>query len=142
LPFYFILALMAGWFVRAVASPRLPALRLAAAGLAVWLAVCGVPAYARRLYTSQNLVMRELYWELEQVAARPGPLLIVTSKATMPYLLQRIPAVNTGLARSRGPEIAWHMNQGTFHEVLVAQVYRPTSGKGEAVVDPDDVLPG
>jgi hypothetical protein len=141
LPFYFMLALLAGWGAHSIGSRGWPALRIGGFALAAWLAVVGAPAYARRLYTSQNLVMRELYWELEQVAAHPGPVLVITSKATMPYLLQRIPAVNTGLARSRGPEIAWHMAQGTFHEVLVAQVLRPTSGEGNPAVEPEDALP-
>jgi hypothetical protein len=78
---------------------------------------------------------------LEQTASRPGPFLVITNKATMPYLLRRVPAINTTAARTRGPEIAWHVNQGTFHEVFVAQVLRPTSARGETIVDPDDELP-
>jgi len=136
-----VLALLAGWLVHAIDGRRRLALRLATAGLACWLLVLGAPAYARRTYTVNNVVMRELEWELEQVSARRGPLLMITSKATLPYLLHRVSAVNVSFARARGPEIAWHLRRGTFREVLVAQVLRPTSAEGNAVVDPEDALP-
>lgn len=141
LPACLLLALLAGWLAHALDLRRLPATRVLACGLAVWLLVVAARTYSRRIYTSQNLVMRELEWEIERVKARPGPLLLITQKATMPFLLQRISTVNTASVRNRGPQIAWHMAQGTFREVLVAQVIRPTSAEGEAGVDPEDVLP-
>ena len=85
--------------------------------------------------------MHEINWELEQAMARPRPVLWITSKATMPFLLEKIPAVNTSIASVRGPQIAWHMREGTFRDVFVSQILRPTSEKGEATVDPDEVLP-
>jgi hypothetical protein len=140
LPFYFMLALLAGWAVHGLEVRRLPALRLAVAGLGLWLLGCGAQAYARRMYTGENLVMHEVDWELDQLVSRPGPLLVITGKATMPYLLHRIPAVNLAAARMRSAEIAWHMQQGTFHEVLVTQVLRPMP-EGATIIDPDDDLP-
>jgi hypothetical protein len=136
-----MLALVVGAWIHALEQRRWPALRIGLGGLALWFAVIGAPSFARRLYTSQNLVMKELYWELEQVFDRPGPVLVITNKATTPYLLQRVPAVNIGLARTRGPELAWHLAHGTFREVLALQVLRPTSAQGNAVVELDDVLP-
>jgi hypothetical protein len=141
LPFYFLFAILAGWFVHSLQMRRLPALRVATGGLVVWMLACGSQAYARRIYTQENLVMHELNWELEQLASRPGPLLVITGKATMPYLLRQVPAINTIAARARGSEIAWHMNQGTFRDVFIAQVLRPTSGRGEVIIDPSDELP-
>jgi hypothetical protein len=141
LPFYLLLVLVAGWFVAVLDRRRLPATQLAAFGLAVWLLVCAAPAYSRRLYTTQNLVMREIEWELDQMRRQPGPVLVITSKATMPYLLHRISAINTPVARARGAQIAWHLRAGTFREVLVAQILRPTSAQGDAGVDPEDELP-
>ena len=141
LPFYFVLALLAGWVVHRFEGHRLPLLRLAVAGLGLWLLGCGAQAYARRMYTGENLVMHEVNWELDQFTSRPGPLLVITGKATMPYLLHRIPAVNTAAVRARGPELAWHMQQGTFHEVFITQVLRPTSARGEFIVEPDDEMP-
>lgn len=140
LPAYFLLVLFAGWLVHAW-DRKWPATRIAALGLVAWLLVVAAPAYARRLYTTQNMVMREIEWELEQMQSRPGPVLVITSKATMPYLLHRISAINTQVAKGRGPQIAWHLQQGTFSEVLVAQVVRPTSAAGDAGVDPEDELP-
>lgn len=141
LPSTLFLALAAGWLCHSLDVRRLPATRAAALGLGAWLLVFGAPAFARTLYTSQNLVMQEIEWELDQVQRRPGPVLILTSKATMPYLLHRISAINTPVARGRAAQIAWHMQQGTFREVLVAQVIRPTSANGDAGVEPGDELP-
>lgn len=141
LPTYFLFALLAAWVVRNLDARRLPATRSAALGLAAWLLVWGAPAYARRLYTSQNLLMRELDWDTEQIAEHRGPLLLITNKATIPFLLEHTPVVNIPIGRTRGPAIAWHMREGTFHEVLVSQALRPTSAAGDLGVDPEDVLP-
>jgi len=45
------------------------------------------------------------------------------------------------VARLRPGHIRWHMEQGTFREVIVAQALRPTSAEGHFGVDPEDVLP-
>lgn len=140
LPFYFVLALLAGWVVHRPEGERLPVLRIAVAGLGLWLLGCGAQAYARRSYTGENLVMHEVNWELDQFTSRPGPLLVITGKATMPYLLHRIPAVNLMAARVRSAELAWHMQQGTFHDVFVSQVLRPMP-QGATIIDPEDDLP-
>lgn len=141
LPLCLLLVFAGAWLVHALDVRRWPASRVAALGLAVWLLVFAAPAYARRLYTAQNLVMREIEWELEQMQRQPGPVLVITSKATMPYLLHRISAINTPVARTRAAQIAWHLRLGTFRGVYVAQVVRPTSGRGEAGIEPDDELP-
>ncbi len=141
LPSCFLLAILGGWMAHSFDGRRWPATRIAAAGLAVWFVVFAARGYSLRLYTSHNQVMHELEWELQWMKARPGPLLLITEKATTPFLLQRIPAVSTASMRTRGPQIAWHMAQGTFQEVLVSQVIRPTSANGDLGVDPEEVLP-
>lgn len=141
LPSCLLLALIVGWFVHSLDARRLPATRVAALGIGVWFLVVAAPAYSRRIYTSQNLVMRELEWEIERVKARRGPFLLITQKATMPFLLHHISTVNTASARMRVDQIAWHMRAGTFREVLVSQVIRPTSAQGDCGVEPDELLP-
>ncbi len=140
LPLYLTLALLAGWAAHAL-DRRWPATRVVAIGLAVWTLLLGSRAYSHRFYTQHNQVMHELNWELDQISARRGPVLVITSKATMPYLLQRIPALNTGIARTRGAELTWHQQLGTFREILVTRVLRPTTAEGDLIVDPDDALP-
>jgi hypothetical protein len=142
LPFFLLLTIIAGWFVHYLESRRLPAGRIVVIGLLAWVLVIGSPAYAQRIYTTSNLVMHELEWEFEQIHRRPGPVLLLTSKGTLPFLLQRIPVLNFEIARRRLPQIAWHLNQGTFREVIVSQMIRPTSANGDPVVDPDDELSG
>ncbi len=141
LPSCLLLALVAGWLVSRLDARRIPATRVAFFGLGVWLLAFGDRAYARRLYTSQNMVARETDWEVAQALRQPGPVLIITTRATMPYLLHRVSAVLTPVARTRAAQIAWHLREGTFRTVLVAQVLRPTTAEGDAGIDPDDVLP-
>ena len=141
LPLCFVFALGGGWLAHSVGRVWQPAALAVSGGLAAWVLLFGAPAYAHQFYTAQNMVMHELNWELEQVSARQRPVLLITAKATLPFLLEKIPAVNTVLARVRSSQIAWHMKQGTFREVLVSQVLRPTSAEGDAIVDPDEELP-
>lgn len=141
LPFYLMLALLSGWLVHSGEKRRIPAVRLGTIVWAGWMLTIGAPVFARRIYTEHNLVMHEVHWELEEVTAQPGPLLVITNKATMPFLLHRIPAINVSAARTRGAQIAWHLEQGTFQNVVVAQVLRPTSAAGDLGVDPEDELP-
>lgn len=121
---------------------RWPAMRVAFLGTAVFVVVSSIPATAHRFYTSQNLVMQEVDWEHDFVMARQrGPVLFISNKSTIPWVLWRIPSLISGVARQRGEQLRYHMAQGTFHEILVAQALRPTTPEGKFGVDPDDVLP-
>lgn len=96
---------------------------------------------ARRLYTDQNLVMQEVEWEHDLLAQRPGRLLFITNKSTLPYVLWHVPTVINGVGRQRAEQIKYHLREGTFTEVIIAQALRPTSVKGDMGVDPEDVMP-
>jgi hypothetical protein len=56
-------------------------------------------------------------------------------------MLRHLPAVAIENARKRGDRILYHLEQGTFQEVLVFQRFRPTSADGEFGLDPEDILP-
>ncbi len=141
LPMCLLLALAAAWWIDRLDSRRVPALRLATFGFGVWLLVWGLPVLAQRLYTSQNLVMQEVDWEHEQLARRPGSVLFISNKSTIPFVLWRIPTIINGVGRQRAAQIRYHMREGTFKEVIVAQALRPTSVAGQMGVDPDDIMP-
>ncbi len=141
LPMCFLLALAAGCLVRAGEQRRWPALRLALVGLVCWLVIWDLPAISRRLYTDRNLVMQELEWEHSILLQQQGPLLFLSNTSTIPFVLWKIPTLLGKVGRQRGSQIAYHLRQGTFKEVLVAQALRPTSLTGDRGVDPDDTLP-
>jgi hypothetical protein len=107
----------------------------------VWLLVGALPAMARRLYTEENLVMQEVEWEYAVLKARPARVLLVSNKSTIPFLLWHIPSVLNTVGRQRGAQIRYHLAEGTFGEVIVAQTLRPTSVRGEMGVDPNDLMP-
>ncbi len=142
LPACLMLALLAVWLVCRLGT-RWPAMRWALAGTVVFLLVSAFPAMAHRLYTNQNLVMQEVNWEHDVVLARmpTGPILFISNKSTIPWVLWKIPSIINGVARLRPGHIRWHMEQHTFREIIVAQSLRPTTPDGHFGVDPDDVLP-
>ncbi len=141
LPMCLLLALSSAWFVHRLDPGRLRALRIATGAFAGWLLVWGLPVLAQRLYTSQNLVIQEVEWEHAELLKRPGPVLFISNKSTLPFVLWRIPAIINGVGRQRAAHIRYHLREGTFKEVIVAQALRPTSAKGEMGVDPDDLMP-
>jgi hypothetical protein len=141
LPSFLIGSVIAGWFLHSIDSRKVPSVSIATFAAIAWLLIFGFPAYAQRLYTTRNLIMQELRWEREQYISRQGPIFVITCKASLPFLLERIPGRTTDIARHRGAEIAWHIKEGTFREILVSQVIRPTSAAGDFAVDPQDELP-
>jgi hypothetical protein len=104
--------------------------------------VSGLPAISYRLYTTQNLAMKEINWEREFVQARtPGPRLFISNKSAIPWVLWRTPSLIMGVARQRGEQLRYHMSQGTFREIIVSQALRPTTPEGKFGIDPEDLLP-
>lgn len=141
LPMYLLLALLAALLLRRLEAWRPVTIRCAAVGLGVWLLIWCIPAIARHTYTSQNLVMQEVEWEHEQLLRRTGPLLFISNKSSIPFVLWRIPTLINGVGRQRPAQISYHLREGTFKEVIVAQALRPTSPQGAMGVDPDDLMP-
>jgi hypothetical protein len=115
--------------------------RILGAGLCVWVLTGGLPAMAARTYTDENLVMQEIDWVHGLIASRPGPVLLISNRSTIPFVLWRIPTIISAVGAQRGEQIRYHMGQGTFREVLVVQTMRPTTIGGDYGVDPDDLMP-
>jgi hypothetical protein len=141
LPMCVAFAVLAAALVRGLASRRVPALRIAWAGLGLWLATWGLSAINVKFYTNQNLGMQELDWERAVITARPGPVLVISNKSTIPFILWHIECILNNIAMLKGEEIRYHMGQGTFKEVIVAQAIRPTTADGDMGVDPEDLMP-
>ena len=85
--------------------------------------------------------MQEVEWEHDVAISRPGPLLLITNKSAIPFVLWHIPSLLCDTARLRGEQIRYHLKEGTFKEVLVTQALRPTTANGDRGVDPEDVMP-
>jgi len=141
LPMCLAFAVLAAALAKGLAALRLPALRVAWAGLGIWLATAGMSAINQRLYTDENLGMQELDWERAFITSRPGPILVISNKSTIPFILWHIECILNNIAMNKGADIRYHMGQGTFREVIVSQAIRPTSADGEMGVDPEDVMP-
>jgi hypothetical protein len=141
LPMCLLFALLAALCAHRLDRPGRPVTKIALAGLGGWLLGWGLPAMARRTYTSANLVMQEVNWEHEQLLQRPGPVLFISNKSTIPFLLWHIPSLINTVGRLRGEQIRYHLHEGTLREVIVSQALRPTSAQGDLGIDPHDVMP-
>jgi hypothetical protein len=141
LPLYMAFAVMVAVLVNAFSGRKVPALRIAWAGLGVWLLVGGLPSLSLRTYTNNNLVMQELDWEKAILDGRPGPVLFVSNKSTIPFILWHIEVSLNTVAAQKGDDIRYHLSQETFKEVIVSQRIRPITADARMGVDPDDVMP-
>lgn len=141
LPMCLLLALLVAAALDWIGRRQVRATKLTAIGLGFWVLVSGFHLVARKTYTTENLVMQELEWEHEELRKRGTSLLYVSNKSTIPFVLWRVPTVINGVGRQRGEQIAFHLKEGTFDEVIVAQALRPTSAEGDFGVAPEDVMP-
>jgi Dolichyl-phosphate-mannose-protein mannosyltransferase len=141
LPLCLAFAVMVAVLAKAFSGTKAPVLRIAWAGLGVWLLVGGLPAFSLKTYTNNNLVMQELDWEKRIIGQRHGPVLFISNKSTIPFILWHIEVSLSGIAFLRGDDIRYHLSQETFKEVIVSQRIRPITEDGRMGVDPDDVMP-
>jgi len=141
LPMCLAFSVLAAVMVRGLRDRRIPALRIAAAGFGIWLLTGGLPAIGRRLYTEKNLAMQEIEWEHSVIESRTGPVLMISNKSTIPFILWHIETIISAVGAQKGEDIRYHMGQDTFKEVLVAQALRPSDANGDMGVDPDDLMP-
>ncbi len=141
LPFYLMLA----FAVAAVAGtcreewrPRLCVWLITGALLSYLATGLWAAAYNEKI----NQLAYEIEWEEQWVAQRP-PLsrLIITNKSCLNWMVGHISAISTDVGRNRADKVKFHMEAGTFREVLVIQYYRPTGPEGGFTVDPHDALP-
>lgn len=93
-------------------------------------------------HSELNTLDAELQWEDRVVAGRgPAERLIITNKSSLPWMLQHSPALLIVHARMRADAIRYHLERGTFREVLVFQSYRPLGAEGGFQITASDRLP-
>lgn len=123
------------------ADRRLPAtLTLLAAGLVVALPL----ACSRFDYHHYSrLGVEQIEWDRRFFNARNvgGERLIISNNSTLPWLLEKRPAILIGRAPIVADRIAYQLGQPTFREILVLQALRPTTAEGDYQIVPDDLLP-
>ena len=141
LPVCLAFAVLAALAAADLGRRGLPAMPVACAALAVWFLAFGLPAMSERLYTIENLTAQELDWEKSVIEPLPGPVLVISNKSTMPFILWRMEAILRDNAAEKANDIRYHMGQETFSEVVVTQTLREASGDGRVGIDPADVLP-
>ncbi len=141
LPMCVLLALAAGVLVRTLQEKRLPAMRVALIAFLLWFMGWDLEAYASKQYTNKNLVMEEIDWEHDFLARQPGRTLFISDRSTIPFVLWHIPTILIEVAAYRSDQLRFHLQAGTFTQILVSQELRATTKDGEMGVDPGDFLP-
>ncbi len=141
LPFSALLALCLAWAVSRVReSWQRPLTRVAICGALLSYFSSGLVGNATHWRLNQQA--QEIAWEVEQVKAMPpASRLILTNKSALIWLINEIAAIQVVRARTRGEQIQYHLDQHTFEEVLVTQIYRPVGPKGGFQLEPADRLP-
>lgn len=119
-----------------------PATRWALAGALASIPLIYGRTTQQHLYTSFNLLAHELTWEREVLSRRtPGPRLVITNKSCLPWLAQGTASVLIDRGRERAEQIRFHMEAGSFVEVLVTQRLRATTPNGDFELEPEYRLP-
>lgn len=141
LPSMFIAAVAAGWLVGKIAERGFDA-RWAVGIAAVYLIAVSRPVMANHYYTDFNTAPAQLRWEKSVLQRQPpGPRLLISNKTVLPWIMDRQPAIIIDGARERREQLKFHLEAGTFTEILVTQRLQPTSPSGGFQVDPRDTLP-
>lgn len=141
LPFMAVQALAVAW-----CAGRLPVVARDRAGR--WLtggALCaylGFGLWGAAMNETRNQVAQETLWEERWLARQPErSRLMISNKSGLSWLAMGRPTMAIHNAKHRARQIAFHINAGTFQEVLVSQHYRPTGPEGRFVLDPRNELP-
>jgi hypothetical protein len=66
---------------------------------------------------------------------------VVTNKTNLVWLLERTPALLIPAASLRGEAFQFHLEAGTFDEILVMQRWRATTPEGDFSLDAEEALP-
>lgn len=84
----------------------------------------------------------EIEWQKRFVNARaPGERIILSNRSTLPWLLQKTPAILLGRARLVADRLQHQLNTPHFREIIVLQSLRPTTPEGDHQIPADEKLP-
>ena len=141
LPAYAMLALVLAWAVGRLGDEFRPR-------VCVWLVIGALLSYlalglrVTAHYRDINQLASEISWEQHWVDARDDvSRLFITNKTGLSWLVRKEPVISVDMVRDRADRVRFHMEVGTFREVLVSQYYRPVGPEGGFILDSRDALP-
>ncbi|MFM1747420.1 MAG: hypothetical protein RLZZ188_1086 [Verrucomicrobiota bacterium] len=112
------------------AIPTVVARRVVLAVAVLGVLIRGVPSMAAHAYSQEYTPGRETAWRREFMAAMPRPdYLMIDNDATL-WVTHRVSATPTSVASKRVADIAFHLRNRTFSDILVFQRFNvdPDSG--------------
>lgn len=137
MPFTVLMGVAIVVALRTIESRGWPLARWVLGGALLYHLSWGLPAanHHRRI----NQLANEMEWEVRAISRMsPRSRLILTDKSSLNWMIRGIPSIILENADSRAEQIQFHLDHGTFEEVLVTQRIRPISIDGGFEVDPRD----
>ncbi len=137
LHFAFVFAVVAAG---AALARRWPVVPRVAVGVACVALAIATSRFGQSLYSHTGI--DEVEWERRYVASMPvAPRIVITNKSTLPWLLQKTPSILIGRAGIVADRLKFHLDAGTFRDVLVTQSFRPSAADGRHQLVPEDMMP-
>jgi hypothetical protein len=119
----------------------LPAKRWLAFATMLFAAGVTTGRYANHYYS--HLGIDEIAWESRYINALPsGSRLVISNRSTLPWLLEKKPAILIGRARLVADRLRDQLGDANFTDILVLQTLVPTSAEGGHRVVPAEQLKG
>lgn len=117
-----------------------PSTRILLVVVGFFSTVMAAAKYSYHYYS--HVGIDEVEWQRRFVNALPrGQRLIITGLSSVPWLLEKKPAILIGRARIVADRLQFQLQARTFREILVMQSLRPTSEDGAHGTTPEDSLP-
>jgi hypothetical protein len=144
LPLHLLFAVLAvaGWAEWNALKPRWASWRIPLGAGALAIVIWTAPTIAKHYYTERDLMRDNFEWERRIVAEYwPAPGLIITNRAPVCWLAERVPALSFEHARARQDRLKWHFDRHSFGRVFVMQRVLTGGGNGEWGVDLTQQVP-
>jgi hypothetical protein len=139
LPLYLLLAFVVALMAVEV-DRRVPVTTALFLVVGLWGVASAAGKFGHHYYSM--LGIDEIEWQRRYVAALPpGDRLILTNRSSVPWLLQKTPAILLDRARLVADRIAYQIHEPTFREILVFQSLKPTTADGGHQIPPEERLP-
>jgi hypothetical protein len=139
LPLHLLLA-FAVVLVAAECDVRLPATRTLLLAASLFGLATATGKFGHHYYS--HLGIDELEWERRYVnALPPARRLILSHRTSLPWLLQKTPAILLDRAKLVADRLEYQLHEPTFQEILVTQSLRPTTPDGDHQIAADERLP-
>lgn len=142
LPLYLLLAFCAVMLAGGL-DTRGPVSRVLLALATAYLVGVSTARFAHHYYS--HVGIDEIEWTRRCVNSLPadtGPILVITNRSTLPWLIEKKPSILISRARLVADRLRHQLAESNFSRIVVLQTLQPGSIEGDHMVIPEEQLPG